>query len=240
MGVKPGWYKRILGSIRMAVGLSLMGATFLLAALVGSPAWAPEDPWRLAALAPPVRMAQPETVSMLADFVSRHRVRLRPEVMYDIAESVAQQSERYGVDARLLLALIMTESSFRADAVSTKGAIGLMQLLPSTAEQLAADLDLEWSGKARLLEPHTNIALGTRYLSYLLESFDGDVHLALTAYNFGPAYVRALLAAGTMEETEGDGPILPLAYANRVVGRLGGPPRGEGLITWQRTDRKGT
>lgn len=238
MGATFTWHRRILRSVRMGVGLSLMGATFLLAALTGPPAWAPEDPWRLAALAPPVRSADPETIALLAEFVGRHRVRLRPEVMFDIAESVARQSERYRVDARLLLAVIMTESSFRADAVSHKGAIGLMQLLPSTAEQLAADLDLEWSGKARLLEPHTNIALGTRYLSYLLESFDGDVHLALTAYNFGPAYVRAVLAAGPVEEA--DAPELPLAYANRVVGRLGGPPRGESRIVWQRTERKGT
>ena len=83
------------------------------------------------------------------------------------------------------LAVIQTESSFIPDAISKKGAVGLMQLLPSTAREVADELNVEWTGTNLLKDPHTNIEFGAYYLSKLLQRFE-DVDLALSAYNSGP------------------------------------------------------
>ena len=124
------------------------------------------------------------------------------------------ESGRHGIDPGLLLSIILSESGFRADAVSEKGAVGLMQLLPSTAEAAAREMDLEWGGDARLLDPRTNIVLGTYYFRKLMDVFDDDVSLALTAYNKGPGYVLRMQASGVMEATAAN---FPSAYAEQVM-----------------------
>ena len=96
----------------------------------------------------------------------------------DIVEQAAQ---RYGVSARLIHAVIATESSYRSDAVSKKGAVGLMQLMPATALQY---------GATDLRDPTENIHAGTRHLRELLEAFNHDVSLALAAYNAGAGAVK--------------------------------------------------
>ena len=82
------------------------------------------------------------------------------------------------VEARLLRAVIERESAFRPCAVSAKGAQGLMQLTPETAEQLAVQ---------DVLDPNENIEAGAKYLKQLLDKYKGDLKLALGAYNSGPA-----------------------------------------------------
>jgi soluble lytic murein transglycosylase-like protein len=209
---------RIMQRLRSGLCLSLLGTTCLLLLVTGSsPAWAPEDPWRVVAEIPIVNGPKAATARLLADFLDANGLRLPPGQMYEIASSVAEQSHRYGIEPRLLLSVILSESTFRTDAVSEKGAIGLMQLLPSTAAGLAAELDLKWGGDHRLLDPQTNIALGTYYLKRLLNAFGGDVNLALTAYNKGPGYVQNMLATGVMEATAAN---YPSSYAEQVVGRL--------------------
>ncbi|HKY33701.1 MAG TPA: lytic transglycosylase domain-containing protein [Candidatus Polarisedimenticolia bacterium] len=211
--------------------LSLLGLTVLGATLVGSPAWAPEDPWRVVGEMPGLRGPAVQTAEALAGFLDRAGVGLSHEAMLDIAESVALESQRHGMDPELLLSVIMVESRFRSDAVSHRGAIGLMQLLPSTAVDVADQLDLPWGGEMRLLEPRTNIALGAHYLSSLLDSFGGDVSLALTAYNKGPGYVQNMLASGVMESTATN---WVSSYAESVAARLAQVPRGDGRIARQR------
>ena len=92
-----------------------------------------------------------------------------------------QAAQRYGVSARLIHAVIATESSYRSDAVSKKGAVGLMQLMPATALQY---------GATDLHDPAENIHAGTRHLRELLEAFNHDVSLALAAYNAGAGAVK--------------------------------------------------
>ena len=97
----------------------------------------------------------------------------------------------FGVDARLVQAVVRVESSGRRRARSRRGAVGLMQLLPSTARQLAQELELGEVRESDLEDAVLNIRLGTYYLSKLGKRFEGDITLVLAAYNAGPSKVSA-------------------------------------------------
>jgi len=157
-----------------------------------------------------VRQATPVQEVALRSYMERLRI---PHARLDLAQLVDRinrAAERNHLDPSLVMAVIRTESTFRPDAVSPKGAIGLMQLLPSTAEAMAAELELEWEGEHQLLEPDFNIELGAYYLRKLLDHYRGDLDLALEAYNRGPTRLARLRAGG------GPG---PRDYARRVLRR---------------------
>jgi len=94
------------------------------------------------------------------------------------------------LDVHFVLGLICQESYFQANAVSSAGATGLMQLVPQTARRLAPKVGLSYSA-ARLSDPDYNIALGTAYLRELLDEFGGDTILVLAAYNAGESRAQA-------------------------------------------------
>jgi hypothetical protein len=94
---------------------------------------------------------------------------------------IDKASEQHNVDPALVKAVIMAESSYNPRAVSPMGAVGLMQLMPNTADSL---------GVANSYNPEQNVQGGTKYLKKLIDSFDGDIKLALAAYNAGPAHVK--------------------------------------------------
>ncbi|MEW6353490.1 MAG: lytic transglycosylase domain-containing protein [Pseudomonadota bacterium] len=89
---------------------------------------------------------------------------------------IATAAQRYQVDEALLHAVIMTESGYDPNAISPKGAVGLMQLMPETAKRY---------GVTNINDPTQNIQGGTRYMRYLLGLFDNNLQLALAAYNAG-------------------------------------------------------
>jgi len=91
-------------------------------------------------------------------------------------ELVKQSASRNGVDPNLMLAVMRQESGFNSRALSYKGATGLMQLMPATAARF---------GVTNIYDPAQNIEGGARYLRFLLDTFDGDVKLALAGYNAG-------------------------------------------------------
>ena len=98
----------------------------------------------------------------------------------------------YGFDSRLILAVIKTESGFNKDAKSGAGALGLMQLLPSTADFIADKIEYGKLKDGDLFVPEINIKLGCAYLRYLADKF-GVLRLALYAYNAGEGNVASWL-----------------------------------------------
>ncbi len=114
-------------------------------------------------------------------------------ILYPIKykDTIISYSSQYEVESNLVASLINAESSFDANAVSTKGAIGLMQILPSTGEWLAKKMGIEYS-QDMLYLPEYNIRLGTYYLSYLENIFE-DTRVVLCAYNAGEGVVRTWL-----------------------------------------------
>jgi soluble lytic murein transglycosylase-like protein len=105
---------------------------------------------------------------------------------------IEDAAERYRLDSLLLLAMVQTESGFDAGAISPRGAQGLMQLMPTTAQTY---------GALRPTDPHSNVRAGARYVRDLLHRFDDDLELALAAYNAGPAAVRRFRGVPPYRET---------------------------------------
>jgi|SRR5581483_5060191 len=113
---------------------------------------------------------------------------------------VNEASQRHGIDAELIRSVIAAESGFQPQAVSPKGAQGLMQLMPETASVLGVD---------NPLDPAANVDAGTRYLRELLVLYNGDVIKALAAYNAGPVRVEQYKGVPPYAETR--------AYVRRVI-----------------------
>ncbi|MES3002187.1 MAG: lytic transglycosylase domain-containing protein [Pseudomonadota bacterium] len=107
-----------------------------------------------------------------------------------VQHHLREASRDQGIDYELLKALIATESGFDAGAVSPKGAVGLMQVMPATAQRYGVVGDNKTSAEKKLHDPRTNIKAGTRYLRYLLDLFPGQTELALAAYNAGEGAVQ--------------------------------------------------
>ena len=107
-----------------------------------------------------------------------------------VKHHLREASNRHGIDYELLQALIATESGFDARAVSPKGAVGLMQIIPATAERYGVSGDARTPVQQKLTDPRTNIRAGSRYLRDLINMFPGQLELALAAYNAGEGAVQ--------------------------------------------------
>lgn len=144
-----------------------------------------------------VRHIQLERLDRVRHFSSKYGVPA------DLATSVYDIAHAEGLEPDLAFRLIEIESSFRRLAVSDAGAVGYTQIKPSTAAWL-----LPGTAREELFDTETNIRLGLRYLSLLLDRYEDDPRLALLAYNQGPNRVGSLLAMG---QDPGNG------YARKVL-----------------------
>lgn len=109
-------------------------------------------------------------------------------------DQVEHYSHKHRLDPSLTFALLRKESAFRPDAVSSAGAMGLMQVMPQTGRQMARLQDSRLRSSRALLDPETNLDLGGAYLRTVLDRFDGNVILAAAAYNAGPRRVDEWLS----------------------------------------------
>ena len=148
-----------------------------------------------------------QTVVLLREFLDGERIRLPQTTVNDIAASIHEASRRYKLPPEMILAVIRIESAFDINAQSDKGAVGLMQILPSTAQEIAQELRIEWRGEQILRDPQANIEMGAYYLTKLIAQFN-NLSVALAAYNHGPGRIAEL------SEAKAD---LPMEYSEKVL-----------------------
>lgn len=151
----------------------------------------PEDLTRAAS-------ATPLAFELFRDY-TEEEVRRQRLIGLPFGDAIGAVAERHQVDALLLAALVEVESGFRPGVISPQGAVGLMQVLPSTGTLY---------GARDLTDPLINLDAGTRYFSDLLDRYDGSLDLALAAYNAGPGAVAR------------HGGIPPYRETQKYVGRV--------------------
>lgn len=140
----------------------------------------------------------------------------------EYTEYVSKYSQEYNVDENLVYAVIKAESNFNPNAKSSKDAIGLMQLVESTAKDIVKKVDLEISNdelQERLLDPDININLGTKYLSILIERYQ-NVEIAVTAYNAGIGTVDNWIEKGIIKADGSDVENIPYKETNNYVRKI--------------------
>lgn len=135
------------------------------------------------------------------------------------SEYVYKYSEENGIDPLLTFAIIKAESNFNSSVVSSSNAMGLMQLMESTAEEIMQkDLQEEFN-KDMLFNPEDNIKIGTAYFSKLIQRY-GNIPLALTAYNAGIGKVDGWIEDGIIKEDGSDVENIPYKETNNYVRKI--------------------
>jgi len=136
----------------------------------------------------------------------------------DYSEYVSKYAEEYDIDENLIYALIKAESNFNEKAVSHQNAKGLMQLMQSTAQDLANRSQIKLT-KDNILEPDININLGTQYIALLLNKYD-SIEVALAAYNAGSGNVDRWIKNGTIKSDGSDIENVPYKETNTYVRKI--------------------
>ena len=170
----------------------------------------PLEPARETVNLPPVDAGPPMSsadllleanVASVARYLAKRRTGLTRTETDALARAIFTEAARHELDPELVLAVMHVESRFNAFALSPVGAMGLMQVMPATGEELAANLGVAWRGAQTLFDPFVNLRLGVAYLKQL-ESRYGDTATALAAYNWGPGHIDRRIRRGRALPTE--------------------------------------
>jgi soluble lytic murein transglycosylase-like protein len=157
--------------------------------------------------------AQMKSVALQRETIAQYRARgtaddapavCEPLPEDTVAPLIEGAAKAQKLPAKLLRSVIAQESAFRPCAVSRKGAQGLMQLMPATAEQFAV---------ADPFDPTANLGAGAKFLRQLIDKYGGDLALALAAYNAGPAAVDEIKGIPDIKETR--------EYVEAILGKVG-------------------
>lgn len=144
------------------------------------------------------------------------------KLMYPIhyKNEVHEAAEFFEVDPFLVLSIVQIESNFKQGAFSKKGAVGLMQIMPETAMWANEESGLNKHPNSYIDDPKENILLGTWYLSYLMERYDGDIVKSIAAYNAGLGHVDRWLKEGTWDGTEHRIDQIPFGETRHYISRV--------------------
>ena len=175
-------------------------------------ATAPAEDWILAQHEARINL---DTARVL-DIVREHRRTASDVWRKTLADAIVAEALAEDLDPLFVAAIVARESSFKTRIVSHAGAVGLMQLRPWVARDMALRSDMAWDGVQTLHDPQLNVRLGVRYYKELFDRF-GDEGTALTAYCYGPTRVAVQLRAGTFEGSRYASEIL--ALHERLTGR---------------------
>jgi len=143
------------------------------------------------------KVAAPEPlVVAIAEHIARYRTGLLRQEVETLAQTIVDEANRHEMDPMLVLAVMTVESRYNNFAVSPVGAMGLMQVMPRTGEEIAARLGISWVGPQTLFDPIANVRVGVAYLKQLSDRYD-HMPTALAAYNWGPGRIDRRLRRGS-------------------------------------------
>lgn len=138
-----------------------------------------------------------EKESQMLAFMNRYDSPLSQSQRKAYIRFLVNEARKYDLDPSLVLSLVAVESAFDPKVVSSKGAVGMTQLLPYVAKAMSKNAGVSWNGRETLEDPFTNTRIGLYYFHSLMERF-GNANLALEAYNHGPAgLVRKIKSGNT-------------------------------------------
>ena len=152
-------------------------------------------------------------VEQAIQYLEARRSGLSETEIEQVAATIVRDANMRGIDPNLVIAVIHIESRGNAYALSPVGAMGMMQIMPSTGEELATRLDIPWRGLQTLFDPVLNVRMGIAYLKQL-ESRYGSMKTALAAYNWGPGRIDSRLRHGVA---------LPVVYSGSVLASYRAP-----------------
>ncbi len=131
---------------------------------------------------------------------------------------VESYSQKYNVEKNLVFAIIKAESNFDENAISNKGATGLMQIMPSTANEIAKNIKIDYN-EIDLKKADTNINIGVKYISILIEKY-GNKEVALAAYNAGTGNIDNWIEKGIIKKDGTDIENIPYKETNNYVRKI--------------------
>ncbi len=153
------------------------------------------------------RISELEEKLQIFQVIEDFQIGFKKDEQLELANVIADECDKYDYDPLFLIALIITESSFKRGQVSSMGAEGLMQIRPFVGKSLAHKMGIDWEAGTTLFDPDLNVQMGSRHLFEMILKFK-DVRKAVISYNLGEAELRS---------RERLNKPLPKSYLNKVM-----------------------